>query len=58
MRRRISAAFAVLCAAGSRELRVVGTAPALRVIFTMAAARFGILSTRAGVVRAAIINGK
>ena len=58
MRRRISAAFAVLYVAGSHVLRVVGAAPALRVIFTLAAARFGILSTRAGVVRAAIISGK
>lgn len=55
MSRLISAASAVLCAAGSRARQTAGIA-AIR-IFTSAAERLGILSTHAGAVRAAITNG-
>lgn len=55
--RRISVAFAVLYAAGSRWLRAAGAALISRTPFTPAAALSGILSRRAGVVRAAITGG-
>lgn len=37
--------------------RAAGAAPIYRILLIMGAARFGTLSTRAGVVRAAITNG-